>query len=95
MLPLPALLSVTLALILVLIAAITTPLQRWIHVLNVVVSFFGVIIFGSVALRNRFAEASALPGAVFVTALAIIFLVALYFALRTLRSLAAHHRIHP
>lgn len=87
-LPLSTGATVLSAAILVVAAGITNPAQRWIHWANAALSLLGVVIFGTSVVEKYRAGATALDQSfVFLEALALISLVGLYFAVRTLRGL--------
>lgn len=82
---------ISIVLILVISAGITNPVQKWIHIVNMVISIFGTMIFGSIALSKL-----NVPGATFsqtgaVVLIAVLFLAALYFATRTVRGRFVTH----
>jgi hypothetical protein len=85
-LPMPTGLSIVWIVILVLIAGITSPVQRWIHWMNVAVSIIGLVIFGGAMLNQYHGPASVFAGGIFLALLTLIFLLSLYFATRTLRN---------
>lgn len=85
-LPLSTIGAVTLAIILVIAAGITNPAQSAIHWLNALLSAGGVILFGTTAINHYRGGASIFdPSFVYIEALALLSLVALYFTTRTIR----------
>ncbi len=85
-LPLSMLGSIGAAILLVIAAGITNPAQSVIHWFNALLSIAGVLLFGSSAVEYYRAGLSLLdPSFTYTEALAIISLVTLYFATRTIR----------
>lgn len=85
-LPLSTLGTVVSAVLLVIAAGITNPAQRGIHWLNAVIAAAGTIVFGSTAVGRYRAEISIVdPSFVYVEALALLSLIALYLTTRTIR----------
>ena len=77
--------SIFMVVLLVVTAGITNPVQWWIQWANVIISAFGLLLFGGIAV-SYFREGSSFFGnGIFVALLSITFLLALYFATRTLR----------
>ena len=77
------------AAILVIAAGITNPVQRAIHWINALLAFIGTIWFGTDVIEQYRAGANALSGSfIFLEALALISLVALYLTVRTIRGIA-------
>ena len=77
---------ITLVVTLVILAGITNPAQMWIHWINLLVIIGSVMTFGTIAI-NRFQEGTGTAHAVLYGFLALIFLMNLYFATRTVRGL--------
>lgn len=74
------------AVLLVVAAGITNPAQHGIHWLNALLSIAGVLLFGTTAVSRYRAGANAFdPSFVYIEALALLSLVALYFTTRTIR----------
>ena len=71
--------------VLVIAAGITNPVQRMIHWFNLVVSFFGLAIFGGVSIDRLHSVGDFFTHDVLAGLIAIVFLGALYFATRTVR----------
>lgn len=82
----PAMTIVTL-LAIVLAAGITNPRQRWIHWTNTGIAIVGLLVFGTSALERYRAGVGLTFKDALVSLIALIFLVTLYFATRTLRGL--------
>jgi hypothetical protein len=77
--------SMVLAVALVVAAGLTNPVQAWIHWVNVFLSGFSLMLFGFIAI-TRYRETSTVLGSTLVVLLLVlIFLIALYTAIRTLR----------
>lgn len=87
-LPLSTFMTVFVAAILVVAAGITNPAQRWIHWANAGLAALGLIVFGSAVVTKFRAGADAAGQTfIFLEGLALLSLIALYFAVRTLRGL--------
>lgn len=71
--------------ILAIAAGITNPAQRFIHWFNLVLSFAGLAIFGSVAVERLHSLSSFFTRDGLVGLIAFLFLIALYLATRTVR----------
>jgi len=85
-LPLSAKGTVIAAVILVVAAGITNPSQGWIHWLNTVLAMVGTLLFGITAVdRYRIGVSLTDPSFIYVEALALLSLVALYHTVRTVR----------
>lgn len=92
-LPLSALSTVAVAVIVVIAAGITNPGHFWIHWTNAALAVLGVLIFGTTAVENYRAGISISdPSFVYVEALALLSLLSLYFTTRTVRGL--HMSLH-
>ncbi|MGB4076119.1 MAG: hypothetical protein WBK28_00230 [Minisyncoccia bacterium] len=82
MAPIPALI---LAVVFVLAAGLTNPVQLWIQWVNMLLSGGGLVFFGSIALM-RYQETGNLFGKnILLIILVLLFLVTFYVAVRTLR----------
>lgn len=93
-LPLSARSAVIAAVILVIAAGITNPMYSWIHWLNALLAILGTIIFGSSAVEHyRFDNGSG-GTFIYVEALALLSLVALYFTTRSLRAMIMRPRLN-
>lgn len=80
--------TVTAAVILVIAAGITNPAQFGIHWLNAFLAVVGTILFGMTAVEHYRAGISIFDSSfVYVEALALLSLLALYFTARTVRGL--------
>jgi hypothetical protein len=85
-LPLSTTGAVISAAMLVVVAGITNPSQGWIHWLSAFIAIIGTLLFGSTAVGHYRAGISVYnPSFVYVEALALLSLVALYFTTRTVR----------
>lgn len=77
--------SLVLAIILVIAAGLTNPVQTWIHWANIILSGLCLILFGSIAI-TRYRETGSLFGTTaLVIILVLVFLFAMYSAIKTLR----------
>ncbi|MDE2021879.1 MAG: hypothetical protein KGI71_03110 [Patescibacteria group bacterium] len=90
-LPLSTLGAVTSAVVLVVLAGVTNPAQLWVHWLNAVLAVIGTLVFATSAV-NHYREGISVfdPSFTYIEALALISLVALYFAVRTIRAFHLH-----
>jgi len=87
-LPLSTFGAVTSAAALVIAAGVTNPRQTSIHWVNAFFSFVGTLLFGTAAVSHYRSNLSMLePSFIYVEALALISLVALYFTTRTIRGI--------
>jgi hypothetical protein len=87
-LPLSTGLTVMTAAVLVVAAGITNPAQRWIHWVNAALAVLGVVVFGTTVVeRYRTGTGTSGPTFIFLEALALLSLIALYFVVRTIRGL--------
>lgn len=87
-LPLSTLGTVGSAVLLVIAAGITNPMQYGIHWANALIAIVGTLLFGTTAVENYRAGMSFFePSFVYVEALALLSLVALYFTTRTIRGI--------
>jgi hypothetical protein len=85
-LPLTTFSILTLAILLVVAAGITNPAQTWIHYINIALAVFGTITFGLYAIREYQATGEFLTQTyIFAEVLALILLVAVYYATKTVR----------
>lgn len=93
LLPVPVLASIFVILLLSIIAGLTSPSQKWTAVLNSVVAISGFVAYEYYAVNTYLSAASS--NLLFVTnqTLAITFLLASYFATKTLRSFFLKNRI--
>ena len=82
---------ISIVLVLVISAGITNPAQKWIHILNMVIAIFGTMIFGSIALARLNVSGASFSQTGTVALIAVSFLVALYFATRTVRGRFVTH----
>lgn len=93
-LPLSTTGAVMSAVILVIAAGITNPAQEWIHWLNAFLAIIGTLLFGTAAVAHYRAGLSFFDSSfVFIEALMLLSLIALYLTTRTIRgiSLRASH----
>jgi len=87
-LPLSTFGTVVTAVVLVVAAGITNPSLSWIHWLNFFIAAYGTILFGTTAVDRYRAGASAFGYSfIYIEALALISLLALYFTTRTIRGM--------
>lgn len=86
-LPLSTTWAVISAVVLVVVAGVTNPAQHSIHWLNALIATAGTLLFGTSAVDHYRAGMSVFdPSFAYVEALALLSLVALYFAVRTIRA---------
>lgn len=76
--------SILMILILVVAAGLTNPVQAWIHWANIFISGFCLLLFGGLSL-DRYQRGDLFPDGVLIGFLALLFLIALYSATKTLR----------
>ena len=69
---------------LVVAAGVTNPKQVWIHWINLLISVMGLMLFGVTAL-SRFRDDAPFSESFIIGCLAVVFLIALYLATRTVR----------
>lgn len=87
-LPLSTFGTVVAAVILVIAAGVTNPASRGIHWLNAALSVMGTLLFGRTAVNHYSAGTNiADTSFLFVEALALLSLIALYFTTRTIRGI--------
>ncbi|PIR83316.1 hypothetical protein COU19_01105 [Candidatus Kaiserbacteria bacterium CG10_big_fil_rev_8_21_14_0_10_56_12] len=87
-LPLSNLGAVLAAAALVIVAGITSPRLPWSHFLNAFFAMIGTVIFGTPAVEHYRAGVHIFePSFVYLEALALLSLVALYFTTRTIRGI--------
>lgn len=85
-LPLSTFGAVVSATTLVIAAGITNPALHWIHWLNALIAVTGTLLFGSTVVGNYRSGASfSDPSFIFLEALALLSLIALYLTTRTIR----------
>lgn len=85
-LPLGTMGAVLSAVVLVVTAGITNPAQGWIHWFNEFIAMYGTLLFGVSAVDHYRAGTSIFdPSFIYIEALALLSLVALYFTTRTIR----------
>lgn len=77
--------ALILAVILVIAAGLTNPVQSWIHWVNIFLSGLCLILFGSIAITRYQETASIFGSTAIVMLLELVFLFALYSAIKTLR----------
>ncbi|MBI3671681.1 hypothetical protein HY249_02710 [Candidatus Azambacteria bacterium] len=78
------------ALLLVFLAGITSPLHRWVMIVNTFISFFGVIFFEYNGINFYLLEVKTFSGVLLFALshiLAITFFFAFYYGLKTLRGM--------
>ena len=87
-LPLSTFGTVASAVALVVAAGITNPAQFWIHWMNAFLAMSGTLLFGTAAVENYRSGITIFDSSfVYVEALAILSLIALYFTTRTIRGI--------
>jgi|SRR3989344_4116856 len=87
-LPLSTFATVATAVVLVVAAGITNPAQFWIHWTNAFLAAYGTILFGMTAVDNYRAGIRILDSSfLYIEALALLSLIALYFTTRTVRGI--------
>jgi len=80
--------TVVVAVILVVAAGVTNPASRGIHWLNATLAIIGTLLFGRTAVNHYSAGTNiADTSFLFVEALALLSLIALYFTTRTIRGI--------
>jgi hypothetical protein len=85
-LPLSTFGAVIAAVLLVIAAGITNPAQHGIHWFNAFLAVVGTLLFGMTAVNHYRAGTSIFdPSFIYIEALALLSLVALYFTTRTIR----------
>lgn len=72
------------AVVLVIAAGLTNPVQAWIHFVNAGISALGLVACGSIVL-SRYQDGSLIGEGLIVLILTILFLIALYCSVKTLR----------
>ncbi len=86
--PFSPLVTVIFAVTLVIAAGITNPAQAWIHIANILISVIGALSFAPAAI-GRYQDTSTLFDLTFffTEALALLFLIATYFTVKTIRGI--------
>jgi len=93
-LPLSTFPTVVLAVVLVVVAGVTNPAQSGIHWLNALIAIAGTLLFGTSAIDHYRAGSSIFDSSfAYIEALALLFLVALYFTVRTIRGFYLRARL--
>lgn len=88
--PLSTVSTVVASVVLVVAAGITNPAQRRIHWANAAIATIGTLIFGITAVTRYRAGASVFDSSfIYIEALALISLIALYLTTRTIRGMYA------
>lgn len=87
--------AITWIVVLVLIAGLTNPIQRGVQWVNVIISVLGILVFGGDALGRYHSFSAVFTAGFLIALLTLIFLLALYFATRTLRAHILLHPAHP
>ena len=78
--------AVIAAVLLVVVAGITNPAQGWIHWLNAFIAVYGTLLFGMTAVDHYRAGGNIFDASfLYIEALALLSLIALYFTTRTIR----------
>jgi len=92
-LPISTIGAVVSAVVLVIAAGITSPAQFGVHWINALLSAAGTLLFGTTAVTNYRAGLSFFdPSFIYVEALALLSLIALYFTTRTIRGILQRPR---
>ncbi len=93
-LPLSTFPTVVLAVVLVVVAGVTNPTQSGIHWLNALIAIAGTLLFGTSAIDHYRAGRSVFDSSfAYIEALALLSLIALYFAVRTIRGFHLRSRL--
>lgn len=79
---LPTVITIAMIIVLIVLGAITSSSIKWVHTINAALSLFGVIVFEYNAVVGGVSDGTLLFGVRQV--LALIFLLTLYFSVRTL-----------
>ena len=88
-LPLSTLGTVIFAVVLMVVAGATNPEQSWINWVNAVIAVVGAILFGNDAITHYRAVGTLFDMSyLYSEALALLFLVSIYFAIKTVRGMA-------
>ncbi|MFI5205945.1 MAG: hypothetical protein ACHQVK_03310 [Candidatus Paceibacterales bacterium] len=85
-LPVPLNISILIILLLTIIAGLANPLQKWTGVINTAVSILGFVMFERYAMSAYIEKTFASIPFLTNQSLALIFLLASYFATKTLRA---------
>jgi hypothetical protein len=95
-LPLSTTGAVASAALLVIAAGISNPKQVWIHWFNALLAVIGTLLFGRAAVAHYSVPGANLvePSFIYVEALALLSLIALFFTTRTIRGILLHQRPH-
>ncbi len=92
-LPLTTMGAVISATVLVVAAGVTNPAQFLIHWINAIIAMMGTLLFGTTAVDHYRAGTSIVdPSFLYVEALALLSLLALYFTTRTIRGIHMRRR---
>lgn len=87
-LPLSTFGAIISAVMLVVIAGITNPAQSWIHWFNAFVAVIGVLLFGTAAVEHYRSGTNVFDMSfIYIEALALLSLAALYLTTRTIRGI--------
>lgn len=87
-LPLSTFGAIISAVVLVVIAGITNPAQSWIHWFNAFVAVIGVLLFGTAAVEHYRSGTNVFDMSfIYIEALALLSLAALYLTTRTIRGI--------
>ena len=93
-LPLSSTGAVFSAVILVVTAGITNPKVGWIHWVNALIAVWGTILFGTSAVEHYRAGSGFFDTSfIYIEALAIVSLIALYFTTRTIRGILQRQKL--
>ena len=93
-LPLSATGVIIFSVVLVIAAGITNPEQYWIHLINTALSILGALLFGPSAISHyRTGGSIADLSFLSVEVLSVLFLVTIYFAVKTVRGLSLRPKL--
>lgn len=94
-LPLSTTGAVVAAIVLAVTAGITNPGAKWIHWINEIIAVWGTLLFGTSAVEHYRSGFGLLdPTFIYIEALALLSLGALYFTTRTIRGLLQRTTLH-
>ncbi|OGD95441.1 hypothetical protein A3F02_03260 [Candidatus Curtissbacteria bacterium RIFCSPHIGHO2_12_FULL_38_9b] len=91
MMPVPAYVSILIIVAVVFVAGITNPAQKWVHILDSVISLVGIILFEYLAILV-YTQGNEFFTFLLNQTLAAIFLFAFYFSVKTVRGFVVPER---
>lgn len=94
-LPVSIYVAIFMILVIGILAGITNPLQKWISILNAVISVGALSAFEYYAVKSLIASHIATLYFITNQVLAFVFLFALYYSIKTLRALYLKEKPHP